>query len=66
MQGLNIKVPFNPGRGDATAEMTDAASFEVLEPIHDGYRNWLKKRLFCKSRRIVIRQNSTNGFNCKK
>jgi catalase-peroxidase len=41
--GVKIKVPFNAGRGDATAEMTDAESFEVLEPLHDGFRNWLKK-----------------------
>lgn len=41
--GFDISVPFAPGRGDATAEMTDAASFAVLEPIHDGFRNWLKK-----------------------
>jgi catalase-peroxidase len=41
--GYEITVPFAPGRGDATAEMTDAASFDVLEPIHDGFRNWLKK-----------------------
>ncbi len=41
--GFDITVPFAPGRGDATAEMTDVASFEVLEPVHDGYRNWLKK-----------------------
>ena len=40
--GVNITVPFAPGRGDATAEMTDAASFEPLEPLADGYRNWLK------------------------
>jgi len=40
--GVNIKVPFVPGRGDATAEMTDAESFDVLEPLHDGFRNWVK------------------------
>ncbi len=41
--GHSVTVPFEPGRGDATDEMTDAASFDVLEPIHDGFRNWLKK-----------------------
>ena len=41
--GFEVTVPFSPGRGDATVEMTDADSFQVLEPIHDGYRNWLKQ-----------------------
>lgn len=41
--GYDFSVPFEPGRGDATDEMTDAASFDVLEPIHDGFRNWVKK-----------------------
>ncbi|RVU41992.1 catalase/peroxidase HPI [Rheinheimera riviphila] len=41
--GFAITVPFMPGRGDATAEQTDAASFAVLEPIHDAFRNWLKQ-----------------------
>jgi catalase-peroxidase len=40
--GFNVKVPFAPGRGDSTAEMTDAGSFDAMEPINDGYRNWQK------------------------
>lgn len=41
--GFDVEVPFTPGRGDASAEMTDVDSFEPLEPLHDGFRNWLKK-----------------------
>lgn len=41
--GFSVEVPFAPGRGDATADMTDAESFDVLEPLADGFRNWLKK-----------------------
>ena len=40
--GISMNVPFAAGRGDATDEMTDAASFDVLEPLTDGFRNWAK------------------------
>ncbi|MEM1351563.1 MAG: catalase/peroxidase HPI [Pseudomonadota bacterium] len=41
--GYDVAVPFTPGRGDATAEQTDAASFDVLEPLVDGFRNFQKE-----------------------
>jgi catalase-peroxidase len=43
--GYKVKVPFSPGRTDATQEMTDVASFAVLEPKSDGFRNFFAHKL---------------------
>jgi catalase-peroxidase len=60
--GVDIKVPFSPGRGDATAEMTDAESFDVLEPIHDGYRNWLKKDYVVQPEELMLDRTQLMGL----
>lgn len=60
--GINIKVPFSPGRGDATAEMTDVESFEPLEPIHDGYRNWLKKDYAVQPEELLLDRTQLMGL----
>ncbi len=60
--GVNIKVPFTAGRGDATPEMTDAESFAVLEPIHDGYRNWLKKEYAVKPEELLLDRTQLMGL----
>jgi catalase-peroxidase len=60
--GFKINVPFSPGRGDASAEMTDAESFEVLEPIHDGFRNWLKKDYAIKPEELLLDRTQLMGL----
>ena len=60
--GFKISVPFSPGRGDASAEMTDAESFEVLEPIHDGFRNWLKKDYAIKPEELLLDRTQLMGL----
>lgn len=61
--GVNTKVPFIPGRGDATDELTDAESFEVLEPLHDGYRNWLKKDYAIKPEELLLDRSQLMGLS---
>jgi len=60
--GVSIEVPFLPGRGDATEEMTDAESFEPLEPIHDGYRNWVKKDYTVPAEELMLDRTQLMGL----
>ena len=60
--GFDHKVPFTPGRGDATQEQTDVQSFEPLEPIHDGYRNWLKKNYTISAEELMLDRTQLMGL----
>ncbi len=60
--GVEITVPFAPGRGDASEEMTDAASFDALEPIHDGYRNWLKQDYAVSAEELLLDRTQLMGL----
>ncbi|MEQ3690367.1 MAG: catalase/peroxidase HPI [Flavobacterium sp.] len=52
--GVNIKVPFHAGRGDATQEMTDVDSFTDLEPTNDAFRNFMKKEYAVKPEELML------------
>ncbi len=60
--GVDVKIEFTPGRGDATAEQTDIASFEPLEPIHDGFRNWVKKDYVVSSEELLLDRAQLMGL----
>ncbi|OEJ65578.1 catalase/peroxidase HPI [Magnetovibrio blakemorei] len=61
--GFDISIPFAPGRGDCTDEMTDVESFDVLEPIHDGYRNWLKKDYVVSAEELMLDRTQLMGLS---
>lgn len=60
--GYNFSVPFTPGRGDATAEQTDQESFAPLEPIHDGFRNWLKQDYVVSAEELFLDRTQLMGL----
>ena len=60
--GVEVTVPFAPGRGDATAAMTDAESFEVLEPLADGFRNWLKQDYVVSAEELLLDRAQLMGL----
>ncbi len=61
--GSDITVPFSPGRGDATADMTDAESFDVLEPLADGFRNWQKTSYVVKPEELLLDRAQLMGLS---
>ena len=60
--GMDITVPFTPGRGDATAEQTDGESFDYLEPLVDGYRNFLKKEYAVSPEEMMLDKTQLLGL----
>ena len=60
--GFDVTVPFSAGRGDASQEMTDVESFAVLEAIHDGYRNWLKKDYAVTAEELMLDRTQLMGL----
>ncbi|MXU65067.1 catalase/peroxidase HPI [Oceanomicrobium pacificus] len=52
--GADVSVPFTPGRGDATDAQTDAGSFDVMEPLADGFRNWMKDIYPVKAEELLL------------
>lgn len=60
--GYDVSVPFSSGRGDATDEMTDVKSFEVLEPLHDGYRNYVKGDYVVSGEELLLDRTQLMGL----
>ncbi len=61
--GVEVTVPFAPGRGDASQEQTDADSFDVLEPLADGFRNWMKKDYVVTAEELLLDRAQLMGLS---
>ncbi len=60
--GFDVILPFAPGRGDATDAATDVESFEPLEPVHDGFRNWLKMDYAVSAEELLLDRSQLLGL----
>ena len=60
--GVDVKVPFHPGRGDATQDHTDVDSFQYLEPVADGFRNWQKKHYVVTAEEMLLDRAQLMGL----
>ncbi|MBB1426281.1 catalase/peroxidase HPI [Shewanella sp. SG44-2] len=60
--GVHVKVPFAAGRGDSTLAQTDVESFDVLEPLHDAFRNWQKKDYVVQPEEMMLDRTQLMGL----
>ena len=63
--GSKVKVPFNPGRGDSTQEQTENRNFKWLEPLHDGFRNFVKSDYSVMPEELILERASLMGLTAQ-